>query len=230
MTALIFILEDDESLRLALADNLIEEGYRVEAASTVAQARERLGESRPDLFILDIMLPDGDGYGFCRELRASGQLGMVLMLTARTLEEDLLRGFEAGADDYLAKPYRLRELLARVTALLRRRGKVVEDLIRFDRFELSRSARQVRDRDGVVLELTKTEFDLLLLLLMERGRVLARQEILDRIWGENIVVDPRTVDNFVSSLKKKLGLEASSALRIQTVRGIGYRSELDEET
>lgn len=228
VSARIFVLEDDESLRLALLDNLEEEGYLVESASTLLEARAKLANLRPDLFILDIMLPDGDGYSFCRALRQEGHDGLVLMLTARTLEEDLLRGFEAGADDYLSKPYRLKELLARTQALLRRRGKVVEDRVRFDHFELDRAARRVRDQNGRDVELTKTEFDLLLLLLQERGRVLARDEILNRVWGENIVVDPRTVDNFVSSLKKKLGVTEGSAVRIQTVRGVGYRMELPE--
>ncbi len=228
MSAHIFVLEDDESLRLALVDNLEEEGYRVDAASTTAEARTRLSGLRPDLFVLDIMLPDGDGYAFCRELRSSGHEARVLMLTARTLEEDLLRGFEAGADDYLAKPYRLRELLARVRALVRRRVEPAEDLIRFDQFVLRRSARRLERLDGSEVELTKTEFDLLLLLLSERGRVLSRQVILDRVWGEDIVVDPRTVDNFVSSLKKKLGAGQGSGVRIQTVRGVGYRLEIEE--
>ncbi|MEO0605693.1 MAG: response regulator transcription factor, partial [Myxococcota bacterium] len=153
----------------------------------------------------------------------------VLMLTARTLESDLVAGFDAGADDYIAKPYRLRELLARVGALLRRGARpepTVVDQLSFGDFALDVPARKLT-RAGEELKLTRTEFDLLTVLLRNAGRALSRDEILAAAWDPDVVVDPRTVDNFVSSLKKKLGHAKSDPYRILTVRGVGYRMELD---
>jgi DNA-binding response OmpR family regulator len=228
MSATLLVVEDDEDLRLVLADNLEDEGYTVHAAGTVSEARAALAAHAVDALILDIMLPDGDGYGLCRELRESGSDAMVLMLTARTLEDDLVRGFDAGADDYLAKPYRLRELLVRLQALLRRRGArgAAKAVSRFDRFTLERTARRLTDAEGGEVTLTRTEFDLLVFLLDRPDRALSRDEILDAVWGEDVVVDGRTVDNFVSSLKKKLGWSPAARYRIRTVRGVGYRMEL----
>src|SRR5205823_1345520 len=145
---------------------------------------------------------DGDGYQLCRQIRSERLPVRVLMLTARSLEEDLVRGFDAGADDYLSKPYRLRELLARIAALLRR-GEVKRSLHRFGSYTLDEAARTVEGTKGQV-PLTRKEFDLLLMLLERKGEVLSRDDILDRVWGADVVVDLHTVDNFVSSLKKKL--------------------------
>ena len=223
----ILIVEDDENLRLALTDNLEAEGYRVEAAATGAGASTKLDEARFDLIILDLMLPDTDGYRLCRELRAAGSTAMILMLTARSLEEDLIRGFDAGADDYLAKPYRLRELLARVQALLRRGGGERPESTSLGVFRIDRLARKVTGADGSVVPLTRTEFDLLALLVKRVDHAISRDEILDAVWGPGVVVDGRTVDNFVSSLKKKLSWSADSGFRIQAVRGVGYRMEID---
>ncbi|MCP4918377.1 MAG: response regulator transcription factor [Proteobacteria bacterium] len=223
MAHTLLVVEDDENLRLALCDNLEDEGYLVRAASSLAEARGAFEGAA--LIILDIMLPDGDGYSFCRELRAGGYGGGVIMLTARTLEEDLVRGFEAGADDYLSKPYRLRELLARVAALLRRAGGAPQQVDQLGAWSVDRGARIVRDAEGPVA-LTRTEFDLIIFLLDHNGRALSRDEILDGVWGADVVVDGRTVDNFVSTLKKKLRPSAEAGWAIRTVRGVGYRLEL----
>ncbi len=223
MKAPILIVEDDENLRLTLEDNLEEEGYDVTSAATVAAAWQALSERTFDVVVLDIMLPDGDGYALCRRLREAALPCRVLMLTARSLEDDLVRGFDAGADDYLAKPYRLRELLARVRALARRSPGVERDVIRFGGFVLDRSARTLVDEHGRPIELTRTEFDLLACLLRHRDRALSRDEILDEVWGRDVVVDSHTVDNFVSSLKKKLRWTPASRFQIRTVRGVGYR-------
>ena len=232
----ILLVEDDPNLRLVLHDNLEDEGYRVDMAGKGTEALLRaLGKSY-DLLILDIMLPDQDGYAVCRRLRDEGFTGRVLMLTARTLEEDIVRGFEAGADDYLAKPYRLGELLARVRALLRRPASVPTEALRFGSFALDFARREVRPlgkgeaaaTPEAPLPLTRTEFDLLAFLLRNRDRALTRQEILAAVWGEQLVVDPHTVDNFVSSLKRKLGWTSQSAFAIRTLRGVGYRMELLE--
>lgn len=227
--ASILIVEDDENLRLALADNLEDEGYAVRTAETLAAASDLIRAAAPALIVLDLMLPDGDGVRFCRALRADGYGGRVLMLTARALESDLVRGLDAGADDYLGKPYRLAELLARVRALLRRAGGSTAasepGRYAFAGFVLDVAARLLKDPSGNAVDLTKTELDLLLCLVRNAHRALSRDEILDRVWGEGIAVDTRTVDNFVANLKRKLGWHEGAAFRIATVRGVGYRLE-----
>ena len=247
-SATILIVEDDENLRLALQDNLESEGYRTRAvgsgeeglrvvealgmggAAAEAEAEAEAGTESTsfDLMILDIMLPGIDGYRLCEKLRDMGVDASILMLTARTLEDDLVRGFEAGADDYLAKPYRLRELLARVRALLRRRAKRPTSTLCFAGFTLDQSARTLTDSSGAPVALTRTEFDLLGLLLGRQGEALARQEILNAVWGRDLVVEARTVDNFISNLKRKLKWSRKSTFRIETVRGVGYRMEVDD--
>lgn len=223
----ILIVEDDEHLRLTLADNLEDEGYHVHLAETGEAALALLDEHTCDLVILDIMLPGMDGYGVCRALRARERPARILMLTARSLEDDVVRGLEIGADDYLAKPYRLRELLARVKALLRRGGgPEVSSVLRFGPWRLDPEARIVQDDAGEIA-LTRTEFDMLHFLLRHPGRALSRDEILDAVWGADVVVDPRTVDNFISNLKKKLRWAPGCGFALQTVRGIGYRMILD---
>lgn len=225
-TAEILVVEDNENLRMALVDNLEAEGYRAAGVATGAEAR-RAFNRHYDLVVLDVMLPDADGYRLCEELRAEDRDTMVLMLTARTLEDDMVRGFDAGADDYLPKPYRLRELLARVSALLRRGGRApAPDRICFGDFAFDRRARRVVDVAGHPVELTRKELLVLELFLTNLDRAFTRDEILDRVWGEDVVVDTRTVDNFVSSLKKKLRWREGAAFAIRTIRGIGYRMEL----
>jgi DNA-binding response OmpR family regulator len=226
----ILIVEDDENLRMALEDNLVDEDYDVITAHNGKDALALLARSEVDVVILDIMLPDMDGYQICREIRQKRWPVRVLMLTARTLESDLVAGFDAGADDYLSKPYRLREMLARLRALMRR--KVDEtpgesDTLSFDEFSVDLKARTISNGAGEELTLTRTEFDLLVCLLRQVGRALKREDILTEAWDPDVVVDPRTVDNFVSSLKKKLGWTKDSRYRIKTVRGVGYRLEVD---
>ncbi len=229
----ILLVEDDESLRLTLADELRDNGYSVATAASVAAAESFLASASFDVVILDVMLPDGDGYTLCASLRkksgANNASARVLMLTARTLEDDLVKGFDAGADDYLKKPYRLRELLVRVRALARRPGsapaEAASDVVTLGDMTLDKRARCVRDAGGADIAFTPTEIDLLVLLVDSNGRALSRNEILDTVWGKDVVVDERTVDNFVSSLKKKLKWTPSSPFAIKTVRGVGYRME-----
>ncbi|HZI08932.1 MAG TPA: response regulator transcription factor [Myxococcus sp.] len=223
----VLIVEDDAHLRIGLRDNLQDEGYAVSDAPSARDAEPLLREREFDLLILDVMLPGEDGYSFCRRLRGQGVKSMVLMLTARSLEDDILKGFEAGAQDYLTKPYRLRELLARVGALLRRAGTPPPQVMSFSGFNLDLGRRLVTRADGSGVELTRTEFDLLAFLLRHKDRALPRGEILDAVWGRDVVVDPRTVDNFVSSLKKKLGWTSASGFSIHTIRGVGYRMEVN---
>jgi DNA-binding response OmpR family regulator len=227
----ILIVEDDENLRVVLRDNLEEEGYRVTVAASAADARAAIGSCRYDLLVLDVMLPDGDGYSLCRQLRAADSTARVLMLTARALEDDLVTGLDAGADDYVIKPYRLRELLARVRALLRRRidrAPPPPELLRCGAYRVDVRAREVFAEAGTSVTLTRTEFDLLCFLLRHAGRAIARVEILEAVWGSGIAIDDHTVDNFVSQLKRKLG----PSVPIRTIRGVGYRLDLapDEGT
>lgn len=216
----VLVVEDDASLRLAVTDNLEDEGYVVTSVSTVADAKRALAETRFEVIVLDLMLPDGDGYALCRALRQDGHTARVLMLTARTLEDDLVKGFEAGADDYLAKPYRLRELLARVAALARRGAPSSTTRHTLGVYEVDETKRTVDGPDGAV-ELTRKEFDLLVFLLRAGDTVAKRDDILDAVWGE-VVVDTHTVDNFVSSLKKKLSAR-NAGFELKTVRGVGFR-------
>lgn len=226
----ILIVEDEEHLRLALQDNLEHEGYAVSSVASGEEARAALEQADFDLLLLDIVLPDTDGYTLCREVRERGLPVRVLMLTARTLEDDLVRGFDAGADDYLAKPYRLRELLARVGALLRRRreaatGRTEKDLV-FAGWHIDIASRHLSHADGRAPDLTRTEFDLLTFLAHHRDQVVTRDQILAAVWGADVVVDTRTVDNFVSKLKSKLVWTPDSGYRIRTIRGVGYRMEV----
>ena len=216
MPTQVLVVEDDSSLRLAVTDNLEDEGYVVVATASLAAARTALAAQKFDVVVLDLMLPDGDGTALCRELRKAGHTARVLMLTARTLEDDLVKGFEAGADDYLAKPYRLRELLARVAALARRSSGPVSSLHSLGHYQVDETRRTVTGSQGAV-ELTRKEFDLLVCLLRAGDAVVKRDDILDAVWGD-VVVDTHTVDNFVSSLKKKL-----PGFELKTVRGVGFR-------
>jgi len=226
--ARVLVVEDDTNLRLTLVDNLEEEGYAVQAASTLAEARARWQATSFDVVVLDIMLPDGDGYTLCRQMRQAGTPSRVLMLTARTLEDDVVRGFDVGADDYLAKPYRLRELMARIRVLARRGATAppAPALLAFDRFKVDLESRRLLDAAGQGVELTRTEFDLLVYLLRNAGKALTRDQILASVWGEDVVVDAHTVDNFVSNLRKKLEWTHASRFEIRSVRGVGYRMDL----
>ncbi|MEM7017484.1 MAG: response regulator transcription factor [Pseudomonadota bacterium] len=221
MSTNILLVEDDENLRLTLQDNLEENDWQTQAVETGYEALAACEKTEFHLIILDIMLPDIDGYQVCRKLRENGCRAMILMLTARTLEEDLVRGFEAGADDYLAKPYRLKELLMRIKALLRRSGSTgtAEENTSFQGITLDHRARKVIDAQGQPVELTPKEFDLLAFFLARPNQALSRDAILDAVWGKGVIVDVRTVDNFVSNIKKKLNLQEN----IKTVRGVGYR-------
>ena len=223
----ILLVEDDANLRDTLGEVLRDEGFSVAAADSVTAATALLAAASFDVVILDVMLPDGDGYALCERMRREGKRARVLMLTARTLDGDLERGFEAGADDCLKKPYRLRELLARVKALVRRAGVTAPAAsgLSLGELRIDKDARRVLDAAGVDVPLTRTELDLLVLFVEHPGKALSRNEILDRVWGKNVVVDERTVDNFISSLKKKLRWTPASPFNFKSVRGVGYRLE-----
>jgi len=224
----LLVIEDDESLRLTLIDNLELEGYDVFSASTISEARSILSRQHDadlniDLIVLDVMLPDGSGYDFSKEIRPNNPNMMILMLTARTLDADLQAGFDAGADDYLTKPYKVAELLLRIKALLRR-GSVIDHAAQsssMNGFKVNWQRHKI-SKDGQEVHLTKKEFDLLKLLFDNLDQPLTRDQILGQVWGDEVYVEERTVDNFISNIRKVLDLNEPQTYFIKTVRSVGY--------
>jgi two-component system, OmpR family, response regulator MprA len=218
----ILIAEDDRAARLALERALKFEGYAVLAASDGGEALELLGSNEPDAIVLDVMMPGIDGHTVCRRIRDKGIHIPVLMLTARHEIADRVAGLDAGADDYLVKPYALDELLARLRALLRRTSVTGSDgsTIELDNLVLDALARRVT-RDQAVIDLTKTEFDLLELLVHNQGIVLTRDVIYERIWGFDFETGSKSLDVYIGYLRRKLEADGASRL-IHTVRGVGY--------
>ncbi|MBL8112858.1 MAG: response regulator transcription factor [Acidobacteria bacterium] len=219
----IALIEDDEDLAYTVAYNLRKDGaYDVERFSNGLVALDRLAERPPDLVLLDLNLPDVDGLALCRELRKAEATRRVpiLMLTARVEERDKLLGFELGADDYITKPFSMKELLARVAAHLRRVAalETSEDEVYEDAFLRVDRPRHAVTVDGQDVRLTKKEFDLLWLLIRSRARVVSRETILNRLWDYSTDVETRTVDVHIRSLRRKVGDDA-----IETVVGVGYR-------
>jgi len=224
VTEKILVVEDEETLREMLAFNLRNAGYQVITAGDGAVALDMARAERPDLVILDLMLPELDGLTVCRSLRHSSDLS-ILILTARTGEMDKIIGLESGADDYLTKPFSLGELLARLRALLRRTGpRAAGDEIRADDLTLNLISHRAILR-GQELALSPKEFNLLAELMRHRGAVLSRDLLLTRVWGYDFYGDSRTVDVHVRWLREKVEVDANSPTRIVTVRGIGYRFE-----
>lgn len=226
----VLIVEDDENLALALTDNLEQEDYHVVRASTGEKANLYIQDKKFDVIVLDVMLPDTDGYKLCQKWRKQGCDSMIIMLTARSLEDDIVKGFDAGVDDYVVKPYRIQEFLRRIKALLRRSGRESANgnEQQLPGFNIDQDARSITNDKGEEISLTKKEYDLLEYFIQNQNQALTRDMILDEVWGRNIVVDTRTVDNFVSNLKKKLDWNAESAFRFTTIRGVGYRFEIED--
>ncbi|WP_455210723.1 response regulator transcription factor [Kaarinaea lacus] len=228
----VLVVEDDDNLRLAVSDNLEDEGYDVMSTRTGAKADDYVGRYQFDLVVLDIMLPDSDGFTLCRQWRDRGVQSMILMLTARDQEEDMVKGFSAGADDYIVKPYQLRVFLSRVAALLRRFDSKThhneDKQEELPGFQINKVARTVGNPEGTLIDLTKIEYDLLLYLLKNKNCALTYDDILESVWGESVIVVQGAIRNTVSSLRKKLNAANQNNWRIVTLRGIGYRFELDE--
>ena len=217
----ILFAEDDPGVREALARALRFEGYDVQTASDGGQALELVGENPPDLVILDVMMPFVDGLDVCRRVREKYRQMPILMLTARHEISDRVAGLDAGADDYLAKPFALEELLARIRALLRRTmASGNEQSISAVGLFLD-PARRVATRDGVDLDLTKTEFDLLDLLMTNAGIVLSREVLYERIWGFDFETSSKSLDVYIGYLRRKTE-EGNGSRLIHTVRGVGY--------
>lgn len=220
MPARVVVVDDDEALRNAIRRALRLEGYDVELAGDGAEALANLAGLQADLVVLDVLMPVLDGITVCRRLRESGDRTPILMLTARDAVADRVMGLNAGADDYLTKPFALEELLARIRALLRRSSPDHGGALRVDDLELNPSTRQVTRGDRPV-ELTRTEFALLELLMRNTGMVLSRDAIRERVWGVDDRYGSNTLDVYIGYLRRKT--EAGGEARmIHTVRGVGF--------
>jgi DNA-binding response OmpR family regulator len=233
----ILVVDDEISLQETVAYNLKKQGYDVQTTGDGAEALDLAREIKPDLIILDVMLPGLDGFEICRILRKE-MTTPVLMLTARDDEIDRVVGLEVGADDYMAKPFSMRELIARVKAMLRRvrlireevntgeggEGKPKQEIMEFDNLKIDMTRREITVDDEVVAFKPK-EYELLTFLAQHQGQVLSREFILERVWGWDFIGDSRTVDVHVRWLREKIEPDPANPRRIITVRGAGYRFE-----
>ncbi len=224
----ILVVEDEPSISEPLADSLTREGFDPELAPTLASARGAFEQRPPDLILLDVMLPDGDGRDFAKEVRKGSDVPIV-MLTARGEEIDRVVGLELGADDYVVKPFSMRELVARIRAILRRgklserRGPIDVGTIRLD------PASRIVTKAGEPVEMAAREFDLLHMLMANAGQVLRREQIMDEVWDPHWFGPTKTLDVHISWLRKKLEDDPSRPRYITTIRGVGFRFASREE-
>ncbi|HEY8038585.1 MAG TPA: response regulator transcription factor [Polyangiaceae bacterium] len=221
----VLVIEDDASIALGLRINLEAEGYVVLSAEDGEEGLALARGAAPDLVILDVMLPKLNGFQVLQTIRREGLAMPIIVLSARTGEMDKVTGLELGAEDYVAKPFSLAELLARVRAALRRGPRAVEPprtLYEFGDVRVDAAARTV-SRAGAPVDMTATEFDLLMCLIEARGVALGREAIFARVWGPNHHGTPRTIDNFIQQLRAKLEPDPQRPRLLLTVRGVGYR-------
>ncbi|MEM8906034.1 MAG: response regulator transcription factor [Actinomycetota bacterium] len=222
----LLVVEDDVALSTVVVRGLAEEGHAVDACTTVRDAEHQLDEERYDLVVLDLGLPDGDGMSLCRRLRERGDPVPVLVLTARDELHDRVGGLDAGADDYLTKPFEFPELTARVRALLRRPPDTRPPVLEVGGLRVDPAAHEVRV-DGTLVPLTPREFALVAELASRPGEVISRTDLLDRVWDTNYDGMSNVVDVHVAALRRKLDLDDRSTT-IETVRGVGYRLRVGE--
>jgi len=222
-SATILIVEDDPALLRGLKDNFETQGYTVRTANDGQKGLDAVLKNPPDLMLLDLMLPKVNGYEICRTARARHLDFPIIMLTAKGQEEDIVRGLELGADDYVTKPFSIRELLARVKAFLRRQGTDAGGRA-FGDCRLDEAAHKFY-RGSVEVPLTAKEFRLLEFFIKRPGRALTRDSILDAVWGSDIIVTDRSVDRCVTTLRAKIEADPHNPKFIQTIRDIGYRFE-----
>ena len=222
----ILVVEDDPSILLGLRKNLEFEGYRVLVARDGEEGLEMAFDARPDLILLDIMLPHVDGFEICKAVRKHEPTLPILIISAKDQEAYKITGLELGADDYIAKPFSVKELIARVKSALRRTRALAgeEAPYLFGRVEVDYAGRVLRV-GGAPIECTPKEFDLLRFLIRNKGRVISRDQILNRVWGYDYYGTPRTIDNFIQKLRQKVEKDAQDPEHILTVRGIGYKFE-----
>jgi two-component system alkaline phosphatase synthesis response regulator PhoP len=231
MNARILIVEDDPSIRLGLKRSLEFEGFEVELAKDGEEAIQRAFDKKPDLIVLDIMLPKVNGFEVCRTVRKYDNGIPIVILSAKGDEGDKVLGLELGADDYITKPFSIRELTARVKAALRRRRALEGEVDVFEEANLKIDfSGQRLTVDGIEKELSSREFNLLRHLIQNRGRVLSRDQILNKVWGYDYDGTPRTIDNFINKLRQKLEEDPQDPRWIQTVRGSGYKFRPQGET
>jgi DNA-binding response OmpR family regulator len=227
----ILIIEDETPMRTALADILTAEGHRALTAADGASGLQRALAEKPDLILLDVMMPRLDGFAFCAELRRLGHHVPVLMLTAKGRIEDRVHGLDTGADDYLVKPFSTEELLARVRALLRRFQKHQKQNHAAAKFRLGEIEidliRQTATRGKKEIHLTAKEFAMLRLLAEAEGEPVTREKFLDAVWGYTAFPTTRTVDNHIASLRAKLEKNPESPRWLKTVHGVGYKLEIN---
>jgi DNA-binding response OmpR family regulator len=218
----ILIVEDNAAHVRALTDQFSDLGHKVFSARDGESGLRQALEIMPDVLILDIMLPRKSGYEVCAAIRAHGMDVPILMLTAKDQEQDVVQGLELGADDYVTKPFRVNELVARVNALLRRNAAIPQAIRRFGDFELNCASHQLMNK-GEVVDLTRKEFGLLKFFLDKPNRALTRNQIMKVVWGNRIIVTPKSVDRCVTTLRAKIESDPANAKYIQTIRDIGYR-------
>jgi two-component system OmpR family response regulator len=217
----ILVVDDEDNITYLLGTALRHFGFNVEAASSGREALAKATEIRPELVLLDVMLPDLDGFEVCRRLRDSGLQMPILFLTARDATEDKVRGLTLGGDDYVTKPFSLEEVIARVRAILRRAGTIIEDdpVLTYMDLTMDEDAHQVR-RAGQLVDLSPTEYKLLRYLLANSGRVLSKAQILDHVWEYDFGGEATVVETYISYLRKKI--DRFDPPLIHTIRGIGY--------
>lgn len=219
----IAIIDDDESVRKSLQLNMELENFKVVTAADGEEGIQVVNDSKPDLIILDVMMPRKDGLQTCKDLRAAGIATPIILLTARSAEVDKVLGLDLGADDYLAKPFGMRELIARVRALLRRTQNRQEvNNVSFDNVSIDFRAYKA-ERDAKPLELSAREYRLLRYLVAKHGTVVTRDELLDEVWGYNSYPTTRTVDNHIARLRAKIEENVEEPRHILTVHGVGYK-------
>ncbi len=231
MSAKVLIVDDEEAIVKLVSFNLEKEGFETLAAYDGREALDIIRREPLDLVVLDVMLPEMDGLSLCRQLRLDGIQVPILMLTAKDGEIDKVLGLEIGADDYLTKPFSPRELVARVRALLRRTKEAKdepEELLKLGSLEIFPLRYEVR-RDGRELDLTSREFELLLLFCQNKGIVMSREQILEKVWGYDFYGDARVVDVHIRHLREKIEIDPSNPRYIKTVRGVGYKLQQPEE-
>ena len=224
----IFLLEDDEAIGIGLTYSLENEGYTVALAKTVKDAEKIISREKFSLYILDLTLPDGSGYDVCKMIKKSGDYP-VIFLTALDDEVNVVMGFELGADDYIAKPFRVKELLVRIKSVLRRYSKESPDgIIKIKELTINTNEAKVY-KNGVEIILTAMEYRLLLILLNNRGKVLSRNKLLENIWDiDGDFVEDNTLTVYIKRLRDKIEEDPANPLYIKTVRGLGYVIENDK--
>jgi DNA-binding response OmpR family regulator len=224
----VLIIEDDPTLMRGLSDNFRLHGYEVRSAADGRSGlAEALSAPSPNLLLLDIMLPLVNGYEICRQVRLRKLDMPIIMLTAKGQEEDIVQGLELGADDYVTKPFSVRELLARAKAFLRRRTSTEETTFVLGDAHLDLTSHKLT-RDGAEVPLTTKEYRLLEYFVLRRNRALTRSDIIDNVWGRSIIVSARSVDRCIATLRSKIELDLRRPRFIHTIRDVGYRFELSE--